>query len=110
LRGQLAGRGTEAGVLDLQHCVRGAELIDFEARAPPGAQADQNRHHHDAAHGPDRRPQVDRQAAKNAGRTIRNQNGIAPRAHTLVIGSGLNARKGRSGERSPARERQNSIT
>ena len=97
LRCQLTGGGAEVCVFDLEHRIRRPKLIDFCRRAPARAEADQNGDHHHAANGRDRRPQIYRQAAKHAARTVSHKYAITPRAHTLVIGSSLPTRKGLNG-------------
>src|SRR5439155_20814432 len=84
LGGELAGGCAIAGVFDLKQRVGAAKLIDFDSGAPPRPQPDQHRHHHYAEHGGDGRAQTDGNAAKDAARTVSNNDGVAPCAHALT--------------------------
>ncbi len=64
LRRQFAGGGAIAAVLDLQHRVGVAELVEFLPRTPFRAESHQNRQRQHSGDREDRRTHVDRQLAQ----------------------------------------------
>jgi hypothetical protein len=91
LRGELAGRGAVAGVLDFERGVFYPELVDGVLRLPVRAQAHQDRQRGQPRADEDGRAQADRESAHQSRGSVGDNHRVAARTHSIQVPPSVSA-------------------